>query len=312
MGITDIFKNSNEKKLMDKLLNINIKELDKGMESYGKYERMRQTWNKIGNSTVGLYFKIKKGESITRQDIENAKKGSLAGGNIENTEEFKFYFKVLEGIVSTQEADSTTKFINTDEEIKAKKELEASGDELITHMSELKDLLNKSYSSYIEDLQKQVEPLTVEVREKWKKYSVCLEKIRQLFETTNKKRNSDEFKKNYVATKNRLRVAEELQKWMYGKDNFYEKGAQKVFNKYKDIYNLVMKCNESKFFNCILEHIQNLNMSSEAKLRKIPFAAVDTLAKLSREAFGDNKYEKKFAGLQELLQDLNTELLKNK
>lgn len=303
MGITDIFKNSNEKKLMDKLAKMDYKKLESKKSFYLRYERMRQSWNH--EKSTGLYHKIKKGEYITDKDIADAKSYSLRGGNIQNTEEFKFYFNILEGIVKTQETSLETKFIDMNKEIQVKKDLIAFSDKLSENILKLKNLIIGLIKSYNDTLQKEAMDCIDKVRTDYKKYNAYLEEIRQLFEVNNKKRNSDEFKNNYIATKNRLRVAEELQNWMYGENNFYKKGFKKIFNDYKDIYDLITKCDKNKFCNCINKYNKKSIAKESDFILTTYFSKLDLLAHISAEAFGeDDKFRSKIYDLNEGLNNL--------
>lgn len=287
MGITDIFKNSNEKKLIDELKKYDSNKVQQDFLMCKRFERMRQTWNY--ENRKGLYYEIKKGKYITEQDIEDIKNN--VDRNITGTNEFKFYIKILKGIIETQETSLEKEFVEMDEEIKVKKILMDFSDKLSENILKLKNLMVDLMKSYNDVLQKETMNYIDKVRKDYKQYNVYLEKIKQLFEVNNKKRNSDEFKKNYVATKNRLRMADEIQNWMYGENNFYQKDAQKVFNKYKKVYDLILKCkDEEKLKN----YFQKLNS------KKINVSQVYSfLAMIVVEAYGaESEYAKKFIKLQ--------------
>ncbi|MBR0423663.1 MAG: hypothetical protein IJJ04_03420 [Clostridia bacterium] len=299
MGVTDIFKNSNEKKLMDRFMEVDVDKINDEMNIYSQYERMRQTWSYEGKS--GLYHKMKKGEDI-RDDIDNIKKDK--GYHIIFTKEiYKRYINYLNYFKENYSKKGRSDSFNEYE--KNFKVFVNSGSLF------LKDF--KVYKNYLEFVLKnknvtQKEQMGIirlisNIKSQLKNIDTSIKKLEEIILKSDLELNTN---KDYY-----LKI-EEVQNWLYGENNFYNKGLQKIFNDYKDIYDLIMKCNKDKFLACVYKYIKNKKLKSlEQELRCIPVNKIEPLVKITVEMFGrGNRYEKKFVELMDVLNnDLTPKLV---
>lgn len=283
MALKDFFKNSKEKKLVDELKKIKKSKVDKDMSCFAKYERMRQSWNYENNK--GLYHNIKQGKYITETDIKKIETSAKEKG-IFSTEIYNKYFDYLCQLKGTGNIENDC----IDEYKKQLDVFTCSGNEFLSNY--------KIYKNHLEFVLKNNWLIT-----KKEKQYVCtmIEKAeKELNSIIDSLNNSKKIlsKNNLEAEKSKmyyLRLAEEVQNWMYGKDNFYQKEAQKVFNKYKDIYKLIKECDIQK----AKEYVQKVKLDSDIKANSI--SVLDTFRCLSIEAYGENnKYVPKILELQEV------------
>lgn len=246
MGIKEkikgIFKSSNEEKLVKKLLEIKSDQLQlmKDISTYARFERMRQTWGKPNpneNGSNKIYYKILKiGEYVTEQDIKQIMDDPKCS-EVLSTKEFKKYINYLKQLKRSE--------ISQDDISKYKKNF----DEFVTVGNIfLKDF--KVYKSFFEFVLKNKWAITEQEAES---IGENVERVILIFNDLNKSVSgikeilNSNMKKFGAADKYKLlELANEVQDWLYGKNNFYQKGAQKVVSKYKDVFDLIMKCNKNK------------------------------------------------------------------
>ena len=279
MKIINIFKNSNEKKLVEKLEQLERPKIDTDMSRFAKFERMRQTWNY--ENRTGLYFKIKNGEYITEQDIKTITDDAKDKG-VYATKEFNIYLDYLNQLKGNRSDKNN--------------DVDKYKTQFNTFVNFGKEFINgfKSYKSALEFVLKNNWIVTKKEQE-----GICDIITKIQLKLSNIGGSLEELKKilskdNFESEKGKtyyLKLAQEVQEWMYGKDNFYQKGAQEYFSKYKDVCELSLKCNSNKLKNCL----KSLESNEKDRINII----YSRLAGFSVEAYGaDNKYIKKFEELE--------------
>lgn len=284
MKITDIFKNnSNEKKLVNKLMEMKRSEIDNDMRDFAAFERMRQTWIKPGDTEQAsnqIYYKIfKKGEYVTQQNIDDIEKDPKFA-DIKDTKEFKRYLDYLNQLLKENRLGE-----NNDLD-KYKTQFDNFvhfGTNFIdgfkVYKNDLEFVLKNNWVVTKKE-QEGICDIITKVQLKLNNIGGSLEELKKILSKDNLE--SEKGKTYY------LKLAQEVQGFMYGKNNFYQKYAQKVFNKYKDVYKMILDCKKDKLQN----YVENLGLDEMVKSKIC--TVLDALACMSKECHGENnKYLKK-------------------
>ena len=242
MKIIDIFKNSNEEKFIKKLSEYDS---DKFQNSapYKKFERMRQSWgepdpNKNGPSNI--YYKIlKNDEGVTQDEIETITKDAKNKG-VYATKEFNIYLDYLNQLKGNRSDKNN--------------DVDKYKTQFNTFVNFGKEFINgfKSYKSALEFVLKNNWIVTKKEQEEIcdiiTKIQLKLSNIGGSLEELKKILSKDNFESEKGKTYY-LKLAQEVQDFMYGKDNFYQKGAQKFFSKHMNVCELSLKCDKKKLEN---------------------------------------------------------------
>ena len=56
------------------------------------------------------------------------------------------------------------------------------------------------------------------------------------------------------------KIVDEVQNWMYGKNNFCQKILQEIFNRYKKVYDLILKCKDKKKLEIYFKKLNKLDL----------------------------------------------------
>lgn len=286
MKITDIFKNSNnsnEEKFIKKL-----SEYDPGKfqdsAPYKKFERMRQSWgepdpNKNGPSNI--YYKIlKNDESVTQDEIETITKDAKNKG-VYATKEFNRYLDYLNQL----KGNSLNKKNDIDEYKKQFNTFVNLGNEFINGFKSYKSALEfvlKNNWVVTKKEQEEICDIITKIQLKLNNIGGSLEELKKILSKDN---FESEKGKTYY-----LKLAQEVQEWMYGKNSFYQKGAQKFFSKHMNVCELSLKCDKKKLEN----YLKKLDSYEKYRIGLI----YSVLIGFSIDAYGkDNKYMKKYEEL---------------
>ncbi|MBQ6143778.1 MAG: hypothetical protein IJI84_04800 [Clostridia bacterium] len=284
MKIIDIFKNSNEEKFIKKLSEYDS---DKFQNSapYKKFERMRQSWgepdpNKNGPSNI--YYKIlKNDEGVTQDEIETITKDAKNKG-VYATKEFNIYLDYLNQLKGNRSDKNN--------------DVDKYKTQFNTFVNFGKEFINgfKSYKSALEFVLKNNWIVTKKEQEEIcdiiTKIQLKLSNIGGSLEELKKILSKDNFESEKGKTYY-LKLAQEVQDFMYGKDNFYQKGAQKFFSKHMNVCELSLKCDKKKLEN----YLKKLDSDEKNRVTIIYGMLMGFLV----EAYGeDNKYMKKYEELE--------------
>lgn len=287
--IIDIFKNSNEEKLVEKLKQLERPKIDADMRDFAGFERMRQTWIKPGKTEQAsnqIYYKIlKKGEYVTQQNIDDIEKDPIFA-DIKDTKEFKKYINYLNRLKKSE--------VSQEDINKYKKNFEKF---VMAGTMFLKDF--KVYKDYFEFVLKNNWAIT---EKEAKHVGDSAERIILIFnDLTSSVHNIKEvllsnLERFGVKDKYQLlKLAKEVQEWMYGKNSFYQKHAQKVFDKYKDVYTMILDCKKDKLQNYVGQ--LNLDDMTKSNICRV----LDALACLSIEFYNkENKYSEKAFDIEKI------------
>ncbi len=283
MKITDIFKNSNEEKFIKKL-----SEYDPGKfqdsAPYKKFERMRQSWgepdpNKNGPSNI--YYKIlKNDEGVTQDEIETITKDAKNKG-VYATKEFNIYLDYLNQLKGNRSDKNNdldkykTQFDN----------FVHFGTNFIdgfkVYKNDLEFVLKNNWIVTKKE-QEEICDIITKIQLKLNNIGGSLEELKKILSKDN---FESEKGKTYY-----LKLAQEVQEWMYGKNSFYQKGAQKFFSKHMNVCELSLKCDKKKLEN----YLKKLDSYEKYRIGLI----YSVLIGFSIDAYGkDNKYMKKYEEL---------------
>ena len=289
MKITDIFKNSsNEEKLVEKLKQLERPKIDADMSDFAAFERMRQTWIKPGDTEQGsnqIYYKIKKGEYVTEQDIKTITDDAKNKG-VYATKEFNRYLDYLNQL----KGNSSDEKNDIDEYKKQFNTFVNLGNEFINGFKSYKSALEfvlKNNWVVTKKEQKGICDIITKVQFKLNYISSSIEELKKILSKDN---FESEKGKTYY-----LNLAKEVQEWMYGKNSFYQKHTQKVFDKYKDVYKMILDCKKDKLQNYVEK--SDLNDMTKSNICRV----LDALACLSIEFYNKkNKYSEKAFDIEKI------------
>lgn len=237
------FRKSNEEKFVSMICNINKKQLDDDLSSYGKYERMRQTWKKDGSGNLNLSNK----KAITEQDVINVENFVRSTcPEILQTEEYKTYMEFLKGIL---ELEVRYSLYSKDEKFEKSKAVNKKVYEYLKAST----VFTNNFKKIVQDKSdfKTIEKTlnAVEIMMKTNTSNKTLQECKnylyfmlQQFEKSGKK-SAVKLSLRVNAAGQIVMLRRCLDEWM---EEFYTAKAKKVFDKYKKIYDLVIKCDEKK------------------------------------------------------------------
>lgn len=293
---------TNEKKFLEAISKLSKEKVENdAVHMFFCYERLRQTWNHEGER--GIYFKIKRGEKI-KDEIDNAK---YCFGGDKTDDIFKQYIEYLEAIRDYQEkkfssaADEKFGNLNLDIEnvikkISKYKEKENDLRKLLS-VGEFNDAITLRAINKIRiDISKLADFLSSTTKQ--------VRGVSNRLETLCSKRQDidawkGKFKKNYEYQRYILKVAEQIQDWWYGKNNVIMQKGKPFFNKYKNIYELALKCNAQKLKQLIKKEPNEDD--SDYAIRMSEYNAMcDKFGNAAVELFNDGKRNKYVIKMQEL------------
>lgn len=293
---------TNEKKFLEAISKLSKEKVENdALHMFFYYERLRQTWNHEGER--GIYFKIKRGEKI-KDEIDNAK-DFFDGDKTDDI--FKQYIEYLEAIRDYQEkkfssaADEKFGNLNLDIEnvikkISKYKEKENDLRKLLS-VGEFNDAITVRAINKIRiDISKLADFLSSTTKQ--------VRGVSNRLETLCSKRQDidawkGKFKKNYEYQRYILKVAEQIQDWWYGKNNVIMQKGKQFFNKYKNIYELALKCNAQKLKQLIKKEPNEDD--SDYAIRMSEYNAMcNKFGNAAVELFNDGKRNKYVIKMQEL------------
>lgn len=266
------------------LLKYKSKEVQESVREYSKFERMRQTWgepNPNENGSNKIYYKIKNNGCVMESDIEEIVKDAKNKG-VFGTKEFNEYFDYLNQIKGNKSSENNS----IDDYKKQLGIFEKYSNEFLNGFKIYKDTLGFVLKNNWVVTKKEQEWICGMIANIQLKLNNISGSLGQLKKVLSKNNLESEKGQTYY-----LNLAEEIQNFMYGKNNFYQKGAQKVFNKYKKVYDLILKCNKNKFNGCLD------SLSYDNKFNEV-ISILVILEGVSIDAYGENnKYLKKISEL---------------